>query len=376
MKICQLLHSMNTGGAEVLADRIGRGCSGQHEIVFACLDAVGEIGERLKADGFVVELLERGQGTDRGCMKRLADFISHNSIDLVHAHQYTPFFYAAAARSLWSSLPIIFTEHGRFYPDSSSLKRTVFNRLMLRKRDRVVAVGKNVCEALIKYESFPRKRIDVIYNGIDLVPFSGTLRPENRDSIRRDLGLSKDAILIVQVARLDPIKDHVTAIRALSELVAMGLDVHLAIVGDGPERQRIQNEIAVVGVGGRTHMLGLRRDIADLLRSADIALMTSVSEGIPLALIEAMACGLPCVSTDVGGIPEVVSHASGMLCPAKDRERIAKALHQLCVDQRLRNAMGLVGRRIALERFSEERMIAQYATLFASSNNAIGREQV
>lgn len=362
---------MTTGGAEVLADRIGRGLSDRHGVVYACLDSVGEIGERLRGDGFTVECLERGPGIDRACMNRLAAFAKRHSVDVIHAHQYTPFFYAAASRSFWSKLPVVFTEHGRFYPDSSSLKRTIFNRLMLRKRDRIVAVGENVGKALVQFESFSRRRIEVIYNGIELGPFIQAANSENRTSLRRSLGLAPDAIVILQVARLDSIKDHATAVRAMAELATSGTDVHLAVVGDGAERSRIEKAIVDNAVAGRVHMLGLRRDVAKLLGGADIGLLTSLSEGIPLSLIEAMACGLPCVSTDVGGIREVVSDQSGMLCPAQDSSSIASALHRLCVDAKLRSEMGEAGREIALARFSEQRMMAQYAELFASMSTII-----
>src|SRR5690606_31756099 len=106
------------------------------------------------------------------------------------------------------------TEHGRFHPDRPNRKRMVFNRLMLRRRDRVIAVGQAVRNALIDNEGIPARRIGVIYNGIDLRPFQSP-SPTARKATRAELGLPDESLVIIQVARLDALKDHVTAIRAL-----------------------------------------------------------------------------------------------------------------------------------------------------------------
>lgn len=371
MKICQLLHAMTTGGAEVLADRMGRAFAERHRITFACLDGVGELGEQLRSDGFDVCELGRGPGFDFGCVRRLARFLRDRRIDVIHAHQYTPFFYAAAARKWGRHSPIVFTEHGRFFPDLPSRKRAVYNRLMLGRRDRVVAVGEDVKRALIENESLPAGRIEVIYNGINLEPFAGPRDDAERSWLRRELGIPTEAIVIAQVARLDSIKDHLTAVRAMSLAESSAPGLHLAIVGEGPARAMIEAEIEKLDLRGRVHLMGLRRDVPSILRGSDIALLTSVSEGIPLTLIEGMACGLPCVSTDVGGIREVVEDGrTGLLCPVGEPGAIAAALGRLAGDRRLRGTMGAAGRDTAESRFSERQMIDRYEELFSSYDSA------
>ena len=365
MRICQLLHAMTTGGAEVLADRIGRRFRDRHDVVFACLDGLGELGQALRDDGYTVEVLDRGAGIDTGCMRRLARTFRGLRVDLIHAHQYTPFFYAAASRLCGHRLPIVFTEHGRFFPDYPSRKRAVFNRWMLRRRDRVVAVGRQVRQALVANESIPADRIEVIYNGIDLTAYAGGDCAEQRRAVRGDLRLGGDDFVIAQVARLDSIKDHVTSVRALALLAARRPGVHLLIIGDGPQRSEIAAEIERQGVGGRVHLLGLRRDVPALLAACDAAMLTSLSEGIPLSLIEGMAQGLPVVSTDVGGVREVVTEGgNGLLCPVGDATAIASALGRLADDGAFRQRLGQDGRQAARERFGEEQMFAQYERLF------------
>lgn len=364
-RILQLLHSLHTGGAEVLADRIGRHLSHRYDVLFACLDDVGEIGERLQVDGFHVEHIKRGSGIDFSCVRRLAGLVRRERVDLIHAHQYTPFFYSLAARQLvprgWlGSLPIVFTEHGRFLPDYPRRKRMWFNRLMLGRGDRLFAVGHDVKRALVENEGLPAGRIDVIYNGIPVEAYRRELFPDARAWLNAQFGLPADAFVVVQVARLDYLKDHTTAIRATAR-AAQSTNIHLLLVGDGPERETIECEIREHGVDERVHVCGLRRDVPRILAGADALLLTSISEGIPLTLIEGMAAGLPIVSTNVGGIQEIVQdHVQGLLCDARDYDGLASRLVQLACGPDLRRQLGLAGLAAAEQRFSEATMLKRY----------------
>src|SRR5262245_55930534 len=184
--VCQLLHSLTVGGAEVLAARIGRQLRGRYRFVFACLDELGLLGEQLRAEGFAVHVLDRQPGVDWRLTWRLARLLRSEEVDLVHAHQYTPFFYSLAARLLYRRPPVLFTEHGRAYPDSPRRKRMIANRLLLERRDRVVGVGESVRRALIDNEGIPAERVGVIYNGIDAAAFADR---GDRAEVRRELGL-------------------------------------------------------------------------------------------------------------------------------------------------------------------------------------------
>ncbi len=362
-KICQLLHGMTVGGAEVLADRLARRFSDRYEMSFLCLDRVGELGEHLRRDGFEVECVGRGTGIDVGCMWRLGRSLRKGGVDLVVAHQYTPFFYALAARGCGIGRPIVFVEHGRFLPDYPRRKRMLFNRLMVRKRDRLVAVGQDVRRALIENEGLPAERVEVIYNGVNLEPYEDCAA--TRDEVRRELGLLPDTFAIAQVARLDYLKDHLTAVRAMDRLCSAIPHAVLLLVGEGPERPAIEAEITQRGLSDRIRLLGSRSDVPRLLGAADAMLLTSISEGIPLTLIEGMAAGLPIVSTDVGGVREViVPDETALLAPAGDEQILAAQLQRLANDSRLGARLGTSGKHRAQERFSEPVMHAQYAEIF------------
>ena len=143
-------------------------------------------------------------------------------------------------------------------------------------------MGQAVRQALIDNEGFPSQRVEVIYNGIDMGSFvrGGSPSP----AVRAELGVGAGELLILQVARLDPLKDHATAIRTLGHVVRQGVNAHLVLVGEGPERARIDELVQQQQLEDRVRFLGLRNDIPRLLSAADLFLLTSVTEGIPLTL--------------------------------------------------------------------------------------------
>jgi sugar transferase (PEP-CTERM/EpsH1 system associated) len=361
--ICQLLHTLHVGGAEVLAARLARRLRERCRFVFACLEERGTLGEDLRQEGFPVEVLGRRPGLDLRCAWRLGRLLRRERVDVLHAHQYTPFFYAVAGRFPFGRPPILFTEHGRHQPDYPRRKRIVFNRLMLRGRDRVVAVGQAVRQALVVNEGIPERRIEVVYNGIDAGRFAG--RPGDRAEVRREMGLGADDLVIVQVARLDYLKDHATAVRCLARVAREAPAARLVLAGEGPEEAAIRAQVEQLGLGQSVRFLGLRKDVGRLLQGADLFLLSSVSEGIPLTVIEAMCAGLPVVCTRVGGTGEVVVDGqTGLLAPAGDDAALADAILRLHRDPDLRRRMGEGGRARAREMFSEEQMAGRYLALY------------
>jgi glycosyltransferase involved in cell wall biosynthesis len=360
----QLVHRLDFGGAELLAQRFAHAFGGPERSVFGCLDEDGPLGERLRQDGFRVVSLNRRPGPlDVRCVRRLRRLIADEKIELVHAHQTTPFFYSLIARGIIAKGPrILFTEHGRFFPDRRSWKRSWIQPRLLGADDRVVAVGESVRLALAVNEGLPWSRIDVVYNGVDLA------RCEDagcrRDAIRAESNVARDAFVIAHVARLDPIKNHGLALAAIQRLKDVQPSVVLLVVGDGPERAALEASATSLQLGSNVRFLGSRSDVRRILSAADAAILTSVSEGIPLALIEAMAAGIPVVAAAVGGVPEVVEHGkTGLLVESGDEAGLTHALGSLIADPSLRKTMGAAGLERAKRLFDEQRMFAEYAAL-------------
>jgi len=367
--IAHVLHRLDRAGAEVLAAGLARSVRERFESVFLCLDGLGPLAEQLAGEGFVVEELDRQPGIDKALARRLRDRLQQHNASLVHAHQYTPFFYSAMSRG-WLGrqsprLPILFTEHGRHYPDHRSMKRVLANKVLLKKRDRVTAVGKFVKQALIRNEGIPADRIAVIYNGIDPDP-----EPTDADRrrARKHLGIADDRPVVMQVARFHPVKDHATAIRAWADVHKSLPDALLLLVGDGGGRIAAQERVKGLGLEDAVRFTGAVDNARELIPGADLCMLTSLSEGVSVTLLEAMAAGKPVVATDVGGNGEVVEPGkTGLLVPRADPEALSQALINLLPNAPYagRN-LGLAGRERLLATFTDDRMHADYARLYES----------
>ncbi|MCC7191297.1 MAG: glycosyltransferase [Phycisphaeraceae bacterium] len=366
--IAHVLHRLYFAGAEVLAADLARRLRGQFRFVFFCLDSVGPMGELLRSEGFDVFDLARKPGIDRAVGRRMRAMAKEHRVALFHAHQYTPFFYAALSRGLLSSradAPILFTEHGRHYPDHRSWKRVLANRFLLRRHDRVTAVGQFVKTALVNNEGIPAPRIEVVRNGIDPALFEA-VSPTVRREVRAELGIRDNQPVVLQVARFHPVKDHATALRAMAETLKSLPDALFILAGDGELRSALEAQAAQLGIASSVRFLGVRRDVPRLMAAADVFILSSLSEGISVTLLEAMGCELPIAATDVGGNGEVVAdHQTGLLSPRSDATKLSANLVTLLRDSELRRRMGSAGRKRLLEHFTQAQMHARYASIYS-----------
>jgi N-acetyl-alpha-D-glucosaminyl L-malate synthase BshA len=363
--VCHVLHSLHFGGAEVLARRFAVRLQSEFRPVFACLDGLGPIGEQLKGEGVPVCVLQRRPGFDLRCVWRLSRWLRKQRVDLIHAHQYAPFLYSSLARRIACRVPVLFTEHGRDFPDYRRWKRVLANRYLLRRFDHVVAVGEHVRQALINNEGLPRERIEVIYNGVDTASFERPI--SERTAIRKELGYADDDFVVIKVARLNRLKDHATAIRVTAQLSKSHPNLRLLLIGDGEEREQLEALVGSLGVQPIVRFLGARGDVPRLLHAADLFLLTSVSEGIPLTLVEAMLARVPVVATRVGGVPEVVvAEQSGLLAEAGDVSGLALHIERLLRDPQLRQRLTAASFRRACERFSAQEMLRTYQCRYLS----------
>lgn len=358
--IGHVLHRLHFAGAEVLAADLSRRLRDEYRFVFLCLDAIGPLGQRLMGEGFKVVDLKRRPGIDVRVARRLQREVQRYQIDLLHAHQYTPFFYAAVSRrcGLGGTPPIMFTEHGRHYPDVRRVRRVLANRLLLKPQDRVTAVGRFIRQALIDHEGIAPQRVEVIHNGIDPQAFSTSApRPADRSTGRE--------LTILQVARFHSVKDHATAIRAFGRVIESFPDVRLVLVGDGELRGDMEALVDELRLTQRVTFLGVRDDVAALLPTADVFMLSSLSEGISVTLLEAMAARLPIVATQVGGNPEIVDHGrNGLLSPRGDDAALANNLLMLLRDADMRVRMGEAGWNRLLKMFTQQQMHHAYGRLY------------
>jgi glycosyltransferase involved in cell wall biosynthesis len=365
-----VLHSMQVAGAEVLVDETIRRLGPRLQPTVFCLDQVGALGERLLADGIPVVAYGRRPGLDWSLPQRMARDIRARRLAVVHAHQYTPFFYSAIAARLSGLRPrVIFTEHGRHYPDVVSARRRWTNRLVLdRLADDVNAVCDFSARALAERDGFRADRIAVIPNGIDVPLYEPAA---DRTALRARLDLDPSRQYVACVARFHSVKDHRTLLDAFGLLVRNHRTVDLLLVGDGPLRPDLEAQVAALELGARVRFLGVRRDVPDILRAVDIFALTSVSEAASITLLEAMAAARPVVVTAVGGNPEIVRDGvDGLLAPRGDAAAIAEALGRLAGDAALASRLGASGAARVRREFRLERTIDRYFELYTPAATA------
>jgi glycosyltransferase involved in cell wall biosynthesis len=364
LRVAFVLHVMQVAGAEVLVTETIRRLGARIEPVVLCLDAVGALGERLLAEGVPVVCLGRKPGRDWRLAGRIAREWRARRTEVVHAHQYTPFFYAALARPLMLRPPkLILTEHGRHYPDVVSPLRRAANRLIFdHLADAVNACCAFSARALERTDGFSGGRIEVIENGIEVERYAAA---PDRTALRRSLGLEAGRRYVVAVARFHPVKDHATLLQAFAAVAAARPEVELLLAGDGPLRGDLERQARELSLEGRVRFLGVRSDVPALLQAADVFALTSVSEAASLTVLEAMASRLPVVVTAVGGNPEIVRHGvEGLLAPRGDAAGVAAALLRLLGDPAAAAAMGAAGRARVEERYRLSGTVENYWRLY------------
>ena len=374
--IAHLLPNLARAGAERLATELARQLEHRYRFLFVCLDGAGPVGQTFRARGFDVVDLPCRAGDDRSIARHLRRLVRQYGVALLHAHQYVPFFYAATSRRLFAGRrgkpPILFTEHGRPFAEHRSFRRRLANKLLLTRRDRVTAIGQFAKQDLVESEGIPARRIEVIYNGIDPSAFRSAAAhgdpgqvAATRQQVRAELGLAPDAPLILQVAKLQPDKGHVTAVAAMAHVVEQLPEAVLVMVGDGIEKRRVKAKANEFGLSRNVRMVGVRPDVPRFMVAADVCMLSSLDEGVSAALLGAMALGKPIVTTDVGGNSEVVDHGkNGLLCRSNDSRQIAASLTALLRNPQMQSRMGRAGRDRLQRLFTRDRMHAGYTQIY------------
>lgn len=363
MKVLLLVHGLPVGGTEKVVVDLSlwmrkKGVS----VIIGCLDQIGPLGISLQEEGFHLKLFQRKPGFDRTLPIRLAAFASREKCDLVHAHQYTPFFYAALAKLL-TKFSLVFTEHGRFYPDVPNWKRRIFNRIIGKNVDWITAVSQEVRKSLEKTESFPPDHIEVLHNGIDLSIFPK--KHNLRKKFRKESGIPDEALVIGTVARLNVIKNQKFLIEAFHVLRKSIPGIYLLIIGDGPERFSLQTQVKALGLHHEVLFVGEQRNIPEWFNKIDIFALSSLSEGMPMTLLESMAAKVPIITTDVGGIREMlVPNKEALLIKSGDIKAFSEGMKKLIQDPFLRNELSEHAKMRVTKEFSLEVICRRYLEIY------------
>jgi len=357
-RVLQVVLRLTPGGTEHLVLEICRRIRHEFAVTVCCLDDEGEWAADLRADGIEVIALRRQPGFRPSVGRQIAALAADRNIELLHCHQYSPFVYGWIASRLNRRLKVVYTEHGRLSDAPPSWKRQLVNPLLSRFRGEIVAVSHELRDYMLA-SRFAADRVGVIHNGIEpgaAPSFADRMRA------RRLLGIDDTAFVVMAVARLDPVKDFPTLIDAFAIVRSQLPRARLVIVGDGPERARLEACAARADVAGSVDLVGFRSGVRQLLPAADLYVSSSISEGISITILEAMAAKVAVVATAVGGTPEVLRTAAdgGILVPRRDAAQLAAAIASMERDAASRAAVAAAGRRRLESAFTIDRMIGDY----------------
>jgi len=291
-------------------------------------------------------------------------------IQIIHSHGAPVSFYSRLARKFLEFPAIITTYHISIerITDINRFQKNIYkivDRIGSISDDKIIAVSNAVKESLISECWLPSCKIEVVYNGIDIPRFSGDT---DGSKIIEELNLTSEDKIIGIVARLSHEKSHITLIKAMKKVIKDVPNVKLLIVGDGPLKVSLMRSVKKMKLNDFCFFLGIRKNIPEIISCLDVAVLSSVTEGLPISLIEAMTSGKCVVGTDVGGIPEVIDHGeNGLLIPPNDPEKLAEALIYLLNNPDIAKKMGEKGIKIAKEEFSYQIMIKKIERIYDES---------
>jgi glycosyltransferase involved in cell wall biosynthesis len=348
--------SLGWGGQEIRVLTEARGVARRGHVVTLVAPAEARIFQEAPAYGVRAVALPIGRKRVGGVLALRALF-GRERFDVVNTHSSTDTWLAALACRARSGAPaLVRTRH-----ISAPLPANAATRwLYTRATDRIVTTGEKLREQMLRETGIEPARVVSIPTGIDLARFA----PGDRDAARARLGLDSAAPLVGIVATLRSWKGHRYLLQALAAMARA--DVRAVIVGDGPQREALEALVRELGLAGRVRFAGNQADVAPWLQALDVFCLPSyANEGVPQALMQAMACGLPVVTTPVGSIEEIVADGTtGVLVPPEDQVRLREALERLLGDAQARGALGARAAAIARERFGEERMVERMIAVF------------
>ncbi len=307
----------------------------------------------------VVQIAVNGS-FDRRALDGVRRLVENTGARLLVVHDYRAVIIALMA-GLRLKVPIMAVAHGW---TSQSLRVRMYEyieRFALRRVDAVVAVSKPKFQELLKI-GVAESRLTLIENGVEIPPREKMARDTR---LKDDLGLPHDTLLIGSVGRLSPEKGHRFLVDAATRLAPANPNARFVIFGEGPLRSSLLAQIRRAGLDHLFFLPGWRTDMENVYRGLDLFALPSLTEGLPMALLEAMSFGLPSVATTVGGCPDVIEdHVSGFLVPPSSVSALTDALGQLLVDEPLRDRMTDSAYDRIADRYSMTRYASQFAALY------------
>lgn len=363
--VVHLIYRLDFGGLEtLLVDCINHMPPERYRHAVVCLTGYTAFADKITRPGVELYALDKAPGLGLGIHVKLFKLLRRLRPSVLHTYNFACAEYAAPA---WlAGVPVrVHAEHGRDASDPQGLNRkhNFLRRALVPFIDRYVPVSHDLARWLTNVVGIPAAKSELIMNGVDTVRFA----PNLPAAVTPWAG--EDVLVIGTVGRLQDVKDQASLIEAFALLVASKPErrarLRLAVVGDGPLRDKLAQKARDLNVADLVWFPGARNDISELMRSFDLFALSSIAEGTPVTLLEAMACGLPVVATAVGGIPEVVQDGvNGALVPASNPQALAAALGLYAADPDRVAAHGAAARTNIERHYSVAAMVGAYTALY------------
>lgn len=327
-----------------------------------CITTPGPMGEEMRRAGVAVDVLGLNPGLRRPQdVWALRSYLARTRPHIVHTFLLTASLYGRAA-AIAARVPIVIGTEVNIYARKQP-SHALAERLLMRGTDCVVASADAVRDFYLEQIHADPARVKVVYNAVDWAALDTSV---SRSAWRAQIGIPDIADVITIIARLTEQKAHRVLFEALAARPELA-GTHLLVVGDGELRSELRGRAEMLGISGRTHFVGARRDLGNVLAASDVFVMPSFWEGLPLSLVLAMGAGLPVVATRVAGIPEVVEDGvRGLLVAPGDAGQLGAALARLIGDPELRAELGNHARTFVLPRFGADAYVDAISGLYDS----------
>jgi glycosyltransferase involved in cell wall biosynthesis len=362
MRIAHLIHGLGLGGAQqVIRFLVAARPPEDEHFVYSCHGGV--FAAPIEAAGATVRIVPRLlPKLDPLWVVRLARQLRRDRIEVVHGHLFGDSLHGYFACRLAGLLPLVMTLHNS--ADARTGLQLRGYRYLLGGKTLPVACAEFVRQSFLDCHGPAAARLRTIANGIPDRP-SAAARDEQRPELAQELGLPEDAVWLATLGRLAEQKAYDLLLEALARLPPETPDWRLVLLGDGPLRARLEAQATALGLAGKVKFAGFREDAASLLPAFDGVVFSSHFEGLPIALLEAMAAGKPVVATAVGGIPAALEDRSeALLLPPRDPQRLSAELGRLLADPELRRRLGAAARARFEKEFEAAAMARSYRQVY------------
>lgn len=369
INLLYIIESLNNGGAEVLTIRLTERIDRKRFNPMICsLSDQGPLRDILEEKNITYFTLGKKEGKDFGLPSRIRKLLKAKQIDIVHTHNQGPLLYTFLATRFLKHVVLIHTEHINLKMELSySTRHMIFHWILLRFINGFISIAQHLSDHFVKNYNLSKNKIITIPNGIDVAKFEFIQRTQ---TLKEELGFPEDTIIIGNISALREQKDHKTLISSMEIVKKQLPEAKLVIAGGGVLEKTLKQFVREKDLEEHVVFLGYRSDVANLLSGFDIFALSSLYEGLPLCLLEAMAAGLPVVATDVVGSNELIDNKyDGILIRAKDPDALGRALIELISDDKLRKKLGANGKNTVKHRYDFDKSVKNYENFYEDRLN-------